>query len=625
MILNRKTFLPLLFTASLGLSAVASELPKDAPAPTEKVEKLAETNIDWEAARKFWAFAPVKQPAPPQVANRSWPTQPLDLFILSSLEKNQLTPAPEASRQTLIRRLYFTLTGLPPKPSEIEAFLEDERPDAYERLVDRLLGVSTFGERMASGWLTLARYAEDQAHQVGDDVKEFYPNAYRYRQWVIDAFNNDMPYDQFIKLQLAADHFEPGVTNNLPALGFVGLGPKYYDRGRLDVMAEEWEDRVDTVTRTFLGLTVACARCHDHKFDPITTSDYYAMAGVFASVKMVNKALNEVEPATEEEKKKRESGPSPYSMHIIEDAEIKDLHVFIRGDVEKKGPVVERRFLQLLSHDRTEPFKQGSGRKDLAEKIADPENPLTARVMVNRVWEAVFSRPLVATPSNFGLNGEKPSHPELLDDLAARFVANGWSVKSLIREMVLSSTFRQASTFHPENAKIDAANMHYWRMPKRKLSVEMWRDAVLATAGRLKSEGGKSLELTDKTNFRRTVFARVSRLELNSMLMQFDYPDANVHAESRSSTITPLQKLFTLNSPFAVEQSAALAARLGSEISADSEMIAEAYGILYGRKPRQSEMEMGLSFLRRDGTPTADRWVAYTQALYASNEFGYID
>src|SRR6266496_3339406 len=252
-------------------------------------EHVAGTEPNWTKEREFWSFHGPSAPAPPAVKNRRWPRRPLDYFILAPLESQRLAPSPEAGRRTLIRRVTFDLTGLPPTPEEVEAFLGQTGADAYERLVERLLGSSRFGEHLASLWLPLARYAEDQAHQVGEDTKYFYPNAWRYRAWVIEAFNRDLPYDEFIKLQLAADKFEGTNSTNLAALSFLGLGPKYYDRDRRAVQADEWEDRVDTVSRALLGLTVACARCHDHKFDPITMRDYYALAGVFASTKLVNK------------------------------------------------------------------------------------------------------------------------------------------------------------------------------------------------------------------------------------------------------------------------------------------------------------------------------------------------
>jgi hypothetical protein len=294
----------------LGGMARASDLP-------------AEEAIDWAKEQQFWSFQEPHAQARPNVKNRRWPQQPLDYFILARLEQKGLSPNPAAERHALIRRVTFDLTGLPPTPREVEDFVQDRRRDAYERLVDRLLASMRFGEHMASLWLPLARYAEDQAHQVGDDTKFFYPNAYKYREWVINAFNRDLPYDQFIKLQLAADKIEGTNSANLPALGFLGLGPKYYNRGRLEVMADEWEDRVDTLSRTMLGLTVACARCHDHKFDPITMQDYYALAGVFASTKMINKKSD-----GKEEKAEKAEKMDPNAVHVVEDGEAKNLNIF---------------------------------------------------------------------------------------------------------------------------------------------------------------------------------------------------------------------------------------------------------------------------------------------------------
>jgi hypothetical protein len=417
--------------------------------------------IDWKEARSHWSFQAPRRPAVPVVKRKDWARQPLDRFILARLEQAGLSASAEADPRTLIRRVTLDLTGLPPTPEEVDRFLADVEgrdgrgegarttspphhltTDAYTRLVERLLASPRFGERMASMWLPLARYAEDQAHQVGSDTKFFYPNAHLYRQWVIDAFNRDLPYDRFVQLQLAADQIEGADKADLAALGFLGLGPKYYNRNRVEVMADEWQDRVDTVTRTFLALTVACARCHDHKYDPIPTHDYYALAGVFASTKMVNKAPDGfIEDRNTEAAKMRKD-----TLHIVEDDGGKDLNVFIRGNPENKGEVAPRRFLRVLSEADPVPFQQGSGRRELAAAIASRENPLTARVMVNRIWGLFFGRPLVGTPSNFGLIGDQPTHPELLDDLAIRFAAGGWSIKALVREMVLSSTYRQASS-----------------------------------------------------------------------------------------------------------------------------------------------------------------------------------
>src|SRR5258708_5714450 len=301
--------LPVLLIVTMSSAMASLALAAD-----ETKAAASDDGIDWKKEREFWSFRPPAPHARPSVKNNRWPSQPLDYFILSRVEQTNFAPTAEAEPRTLVRRLTFDLAGVPPKPEEVDAFVKDKGRDRYPRLVERLLASPRFGERMASLWLPLARYAEDQAHQVGKDTTMFYPHAYRYREWVINAFNRDLPYDQFLRLQLAADRYlpkpapdaeddcrttaarppalpgSPGVeSGDLAALGFIGLGPKYYNRGQLAVLADEWEDRVDTVGRAMLGLTVACARCHDHKFDPITTRDYYALAGVFASTRMVNK------------------------------------------------------------------------------------------------------------------------------------------------------------------------------------------------------------------------------------------------------------------------------------------------------------------------------------------------
>ena len=610
--------------AAVVILALSFGDPK--PAAIENEKETAEPpahktdNIDWAKERKFWSFQTPQRHTFPKVLNPSWPAQPLDYFVLARLEEAQLTPSAPAPRRALIRRLTLDLTGLPPTPAEVKAFLNDERPEAYRLLVERLSNSRAFGEHLASLWLPLARYAEDQAHQVGDDTKFFYPNAYRYRAWVIDSFNHDLPYDRFLKYQLAADDLEEAGKENLPALGFLGLGPKYYNRNRIEVMADEWEDRVDTVTRTMLGLTVACARCHDHKFDPITTRDYYGLAGVFASTKMVNQTPD----GTAEKKDANADKMDPRTLHMVEDGAVTNLHVFLRGNPERPGEIAQRRFLRILSDCEPKPFEAGSGRKELAEAIASADNPLTSRVFVNRLWGAFFGRPLVGSPSNFGHSGELPSHPKLLDDLAARFVENGWSIKSLVREMVLSATYRQSSlASDPAAATRDPENRLFSRMNRKRLSIEQWRDSTLFVAGELSDKGGKSLELDDPKNFRRTVYARVSRLKLHDTLMQFDYPDANVHAERRAYTTTPTQKLFLLNNPFVLARATALEQKLAGHD--DAAKIEHAYRALFARAPEPSEIQTARDFLSRGNDSDFTRWQQLTQALLASNEFMYVD
>ncbi|HUF61786.1 MAG TPA: DUF1549 and DUF1553 domain-containing protein [Verrucomicrobiales bacterium] len=596
--------------------------PAEMRAETASPDGSSSGAIDWEAAREFWAFQSPRETPPPSSHNREGAGNLVDAFIQAALQAADLPRAPEASPYTLIRRATYDLTGLPPSATEVEAFLSDSRPDAWERLVDRLLASPEFGERLASMWLNAARYAEDQAHQVGNDTKFFYPNAWRYRSWVIAAFNRDLPYDRFIRSQLAADLLPNEIEKeeHLPALGFLGLGPQYYNRGRLEVMAEEWEDRVDTVTRSFLALTVACARCHDHKYDPLSTEDYHALAGVFASTNMLSglHPAPQGEPSEEEAKQLR--------LHIVEEGKIQDLPVFLRGDVERKGSPVARRFLRVLSPGEPRPFTQGSGRLELAEAIADPKNPLTARVMVNRLWHIAFGAPLVATPSNFGALGERPSHPELLDQLALRFIRADWSIKDLLRTMMLSEVYRQSADGTPETLAADPSNRLWSRMPRRRMTVEMWRDSLLAISGELSREDGPSMELSDPNNLRRTIHGRVSRLELNQMLLQFDYPDPNVHAEQRVSTTTPLQKLFLLNNPFVLDRCETIASAVLRDVSPSaSDRIDALHRRIFGRNPESWERETGLAWLNLHGETRLDRWTAYVHVLVTSNAFHYRD
>ena len=585
-------------------------------------ENKAEAQIDWAMAREWWAFQSPTKAELPQINQAAWPSRRIDHFVLAKLEAKKLSPSPAATKHTLARRLYLDLTGLPPTPEKMRAFLGDETDGAYEMLVEKLMQRTAYGERLASMWLNKARYAEDQAHQVGSNTAFFYPNAFKYRKWVIDAFNNDLPYDDFIRKQLAADLEKDKSVTDLPALGFIGLGHKFYNRNRLTVKAEEWSEQVDTLTRAFLGLTVACAQCHDHKYDPVTQKDYYALAGVFASTDLVDRMEDGSEIKKDSEAHKKRIG----TIHIVRDTKPKDLHVFLRGNTETKGDLVKRRFLKVLAQNEPKSFTQGSGRLELAEAIADPNNPLTARVIVNRVWSIFFGRGLVATPSNFGQLGSLPSHSELLDDLAVRFMENNWSIKWLVRELVLSSTYQQNSQIISRNELIDPANIYLWRMNRRRLSVEQWRDSILAASNNLDRRGGESLELTDAKNVRRTIYGRVSRKKLSDILIQFDYPDANVHSAKRSDTTTAIQKLFIINSSFMVEQAKGLAKRITGDSSAtDLTHIQSTYALLYNRQPTREETDLGLAFLRLPAEGKLTRWEQYSHALLAANEMMFVD
>ena len=603
----------------------------------------------------------------------------------------------------MIRRLSFDLTGLPPSADEVASFEADSSPDAEDRLVDRLLGSPRYGERWGRLWLDVARYAEDNPTSEATNKPQRNPHA--YRDWVIKSINDDLPYDQFIRRQLAAD-LEPGLpVSEGAATGFIGLAPVYHKEPKLSaevigaIVADEWDERLDTVTRGVLGLTVACARCHDHKFDPIGTADYYALAGVMASTQLVDRALVETDAETAErlaetrrilvdldqrlnyakeqkgvvekangdvekwkrsiveieakikelKERKRFEGPTAPG---VRDAALwvdgsdpswtvmdyrpgvgRDLPIFLRGSVTNPGPITPRRFLAVLSPGGPKPFEgTGSGRLALADAIVGPAKSLTARVIVNRVWGWHFGRPIVATPSNFGKLGEPPTHPELLDDLAARFIASGWSLKWLHREIVRSSTYRQSSQgSEAADARAkDPENRWLGRVDRRRLDVESWRDALLSVDGSidLAGVGGKSGDL-DKGEFhRRTVYGKVSRQRLSDVLKAFDFPDPNRHGEARDQTTTPLQQLYYLNSPFLLERAETLAKRLlaDSEASNPSDRVRNLYRSIFQRDPTCVEADRASRFLDLDGGPDRpEAWSLLAQSLLISNEFLFVD
>jgi cytochrome c553 len=594
-----------------------------APDPRNEVTRpKAAAGIDIEAGREFWSFQRPTRHEAPTVQNAEWVRRPIEAFVLARQEAAGLSPNAKADKRTLIRRLYLTVHGLPPIAEQVDAFLADESPNAWSDLVDQVLAAPQYGERLARLWLDVARYAEDQAHIVGNNRSLCYPNAWMYRDWVIEALNADIAYDEFIRLQLAADQYAADDSDAQIALGFLGLGPKYYRRGDAEVMADEWESQIDTVMRGLQGLTVGCARCHDHKFDPIPATDYYSLAGIFASTEMFNEPLD-----GEREKEKNGHAKKPEeSRHIVRDQNPRDIEVQIRGNVKTKGPVVERAFLSVLSPTERLHFNEGSGRKQLAEAIAHRDNPLTARVIVNRVWALLFGAPLVGTPSNFGALGEAPTHPELLDDLAVRFMDNGWSLKWLSREILLSATWQQSSDLDEGKQKIDPANRLLWRTNRRRLDVESWRDAILEVAGRLdRTVGGESIDPQKPEETRRSVYAEISRLDLNPMLAKFDFPDPNAHAARRVETTTPLQKMFVLNSPFMVRQAEALSQRIQASAESAEDQVVAAWRIVFGRSPDAEEASLAASFVGGDAEGRGERWNQFAQILLASNELLIVD
>jgi len=653
-----------------------------APGPNQAVSVSAQD-------RSFWSFQPVGSPIPPPVKDLTWPRSPIDRFIRATLEDSGLTPAPAVDKPALIRRAFFDLIGLPPDPDEVDTFLHDDAPGAFARVVDRLLASPHYGERWGRYWLDVARYGEDQAHSF---QPRLYPNGFRYRDWLVRALNRDMPYDRFILDQIAGDLLDgPDRPLRLAALGFFACGPVYYGDSKKH---DQYADRIDTLTRGFLGLTVACARCHDHKYDPIPTTDYYALAGVFASTEYVeapcapkaqieayDKAqaaigakdreitsflkaeaerlkqklsgdqLKQVEGLLPAEAKakvkalraelgrlKKDAPPKYPVIHTLSEApRPTDMPVLLRGNAETPGTKVPRRFLAVLGGDRSS-FQYGSGRLELAHAIASADNPLTARVMVNRIWQHHFGRGLVATASNFGALGERPSHPELLDWLARRFIASGWSIKVLHREIMLSAVYQQSSRFDSPGSTLDPGNALLWRMNRRRLDVEAWRDATLAVAGQLDSTiGGPSVNLDVSSNHRRTFYAAISRHNLAWILRLFDYPDPNITSGGRVETTVPLQQLFVLNSEFMTAGARSVAARLLAAARPgqnETERIRRAYLLLFGRAATDHELELGLAYLRAEepadaSAPVAHAqlspWERYTQALLAANEFVFID
>ncbi|QDS94342.1 Planctomycete cytochrome C [Roseimaritima multifibrata] len=656
------------------------------PASSEtEADKRPNGEIDFAAGRQFWSFQPLRELPLPTVQNPSWARNRIDTFLLAKMEQQDLQPSPPAEPLTLVRRLYFDLTGLPPTPDQVKAFLEDDSPKAYERLVDELLDTPAYSEKWARWWLDMSRYTDRTASWLPKTTK-----AHLYRDWVIEAFQSDMPYDDFVRRQLATDFLDSTGPEDTPALGFLALSPAYWKELKLPceiirvIVADEWEERVDAVSRTFLGLTVACARCHDHKFDPISTEDYYAMAGIFASTRIAERPMIEAErfapvqiarekvgkletelaklkkakPLPKEKidqltadiKQIKSSTPdfdTPMANALVEEATYvvragktpqegtrleyrpgpRDLPAFIRGNPNRPGPIVPRQFLQVLS-ESPQPYQQGSGRLELADSILEEAAPLTARVLVNRIWLAHFGQGIVATPSNFGNQGERPSHPDLLEDLAGRFIKNGWSMKRLHREIVLSAAWQQSSMPEATREQKDPSNRWLSRMNRRRLSFEEWRDAMLYASDVLDSKiGGPSIELDSSANRRRTVYATINRRDMSSTLMVHDFPDPTQHSPQRVATTTALQALYSLNGPLLAEQASALVERFKTEqIDEDGPRIERLYQLLFGRAPTDHQKQLGLSFL---GDPQSkehsDRWLQYAQVLLASNEFIFID
>ena len=644
-----------------------------------------------EAERRHWALQPRAQVEPPQFVaqqDRAWVKNPIDAFILARLKKEGLRPSPPADRETLIRRAYFVVTGLPPTPEEIDAFVRDRSPGAYERMIERLLASPHYGERWAQHWLDVVRFAESDGFEYDTHRKD----AWRYRDYVIRAFNEDKPYDRFIVEQLAGDELAPQDEEMLVAAGFNRLGPVRKNAGNQEVASSRNEvltEMTNAVGAVFLGMTVGCARCHDHKFDPIRQSDYYRLqaffAGVFeldkpkatpeevqawkAKVEPIERQMKELRQAMAklrdqpeladrleqmrkkiEELEKQMPEPLP-AVHTVVDKpqERTPIHVLARGDYAARGPRVGMRPLGVFLPEGAPelPETVEKPRLELARWIADPNHPLTARVMVNRLWHYNFGRGLVATPNDFGRMGERPSHPELLDWLANEFVRSGWSIKHMQRLMLTSNTFRQSSAlpvdweFRKQALEKDANNRLLWRYNRRRLEAEAIRDAMLAAAGTLNLKmGGPSVlvpihqELVNalykpsqwvvtpdvKEHTRRSIYLMHKRNLRLPFLEVFDAPDLQVSCARRESSTHAPQALELLNGDLANQQAEALARRLEREAGGDvAKQVTLAFRLTTGKRPNAQQLKASLEFLREHSKKE------FALAVFNLNSFLYLN
>lgn len=701
-----------------------------APDPRVSEKIVIKTEIDVEEGRKFWSFQKPSLPSVPAVEDDKWARSDLDRFLLRRLEEKKLSPARDANPEVLLRRLYFDLIGLPPTTEELTAYgaaWRDDPKAAYRAKVEELLARPQFGERWGRHWLDVARYAES----TGKEVNMTFPHAWRYRDYVIDSFNKDKPYDRFLREQLAGDllavESDADWQENLVATGFLALGPKgLNERNGRQFALDLADEQIDVATQALLGLTVSCARCHDHKTDPIPTADYYALSGIFQSTRTyfgtVNLIVNRrgtkllelpiedeepigslsarevaqlksrLEAAQEEQaelfsrarRDRQEGGSNNNQQQILRlrrtvtqlrarlngvDAKgvaksltmgVQDYErpteptVLLRGELDKPAQKVARGFLQVLDHAGTPKSlpADGSGRLELAQWITSQENPLTARVMVNRIWQKLFGQGLVSSTNNFGATGQTPSHPELLDHLAVRFMEEGWSVKKTIRELVNSRAYRMSSEFNKEAYLADPDNVLLWRFAPRRLDAEALRDAMLQASGEMdleRPQGSMVAQMGDTVVGQRlgpdalnrpvsyrSVYLPFVRDGLPESLALFDAADPNLVTGERDSTNVPGQALYLMNNAFVLKQSGVMAQRLVAEAESSTERIALAFKLAFGRSATTLEQEQAKSFLwnfvaaaRKKGSEKERAGFmalsAFCQGLLISAEFRFLN
>ncbi len=704
-----------------------------APDPREG-KSLVQKKIDFEAAKKYWAYQPIQKPAVPKTQAANWAKTDIDKFLLAKMEAAGIKPAQDADPRTLIRRLYFDLVGLPPTPAQVEEYAGNPTSAKLGEIADRLLDSPQFGERWGRHWLDVVRYGES----TGMERNYTYPNAWRYRDYVIKAINEDKPFDRFLTEQLAGDLLEAKTPKErqelMVATGVLALGPKSLnEKNREQFAMDIVDDQIDVTTRGFLGLTVSCARCHDHKFDAIPQSEYYGLAGIFRSTdtyygtgggkgnrqngkilaiagsearpvnppggggnakknnknnldtqirkltkQIANQRKREKSPATEKRiaqledrlttlkkqfakaKKASDAPPAGKSqadknqilvMGVLDADNPKDTQVRLRGEPDDRGDTIPRGFLTVAGGFHP-PKVQGnrSGRLQLARWIADPQNPLTARVAVNRFWQHLFGRGIVGDVNNFGVNGESPSHPELLDYLAADFIAHGWSLKHFVKSIVLTRAYQQSCAGHPANLAADPDNHLLSRQNQRRLEAEALRDAMLSASGELdltpgqgsivarigNGDIGTKLRVSQfKTDdLKRSVYLPIIRGGVPEALQVFDFPEPSIIAGQRDVTTVPTQALFMLNSEFVLDRSQALAQRLlkDDNLTSDADRIARAFLYTLCREPAPNELASAESFIQETKAtsknkgmdPALKAWMGFCHVLLASSEFRYL-
>jgi hypothetical protein len=670
-----------------------------APDPRDAKLPPVPPPYDFAKAREHWSYRPVQDPEPPEIHDPLWNKNAVDRFIRAKLDKEGLTPVAPAGKRTLIRRATFDLIGLPPTPEEIDAFVKDTSPQAFEKVVDRLLASRQYGERWGRHWLDVVRYADTAGCNSDFPV----PDAWRYRNWVIDAFNRDENYTEFLREQIAGDLL-PARDNEdrnakIVATGYIAISRRFASSVNEHYLTID--DTVDNVGKAMLGLSISCAHCHDHKFDAIPERDYFGLYGIFESTVYAfpgvettprpydfeaiggpgsQKTLtgwensikdayakirelrfgngrNKPEAKAEIEKLKNEvlaleiKPPDVPRAYAVREGEGHNARMQYKGDNKKRGEEVPRGFLTVLGGQKLADEEKGSGRKQLAEWITDPQNPVTARVMVNRIWEGHFGKGIVATPNDFGVRGEAPTHPELLDWLAARFAESGYSVKAMHRMIMLSRAYQLGSSNNDADFKKDPKNSYLWKFDRRRLEAEEIRDSLLAVSGQLDPTPGgahpfppmytwtfsqhRQFFAQYDTN-KRSVYLMLQRLRRHPLLELFDQADPNASTGARNSSITALQALAFMNNDFVNTQADQFAVRVGMASDDNPSRIRYAYHLALGRTPTPAETAEGINYLAKaratlkDSGLPAERQpraalASYLHVLMASDEFLFVD